>query len=159
MDDKKEYKIFIPDFYQRMYRSKEFIDDCYSAPIDLNAIAKEAFFSPYHFLRLFKKVYNKTPHQYLTQRRLDKAKELLKKTDTSITEVCFDVGFESLGSFSSLFTKHVGMPPVEFKKQHERKVFLWVSFPEKFIPGCWISVVKNVSSQEGLPGEASAEAG
>ncbi|HEY3249923.1 MAG TPA: AraC family transcriptional regulator [Ignavibacteria bacterium] len=145
MQDNKKQKIFIPEYvtlYQRLYRSKEFIDDCYNEPIDLNAIAREAFFSPYHFLRLFKKVYNRTPHQYLTERRIDKAKELLKKNETSVTEVCFDVGFESLGSFSSLFTRNVGISPVEFKRQYERRIFLSVHFPEKLIPGCWIWYIK-----------------
>ena len=149
MEDNKDQKIFIPEYitlYQRLYRSKEFIDDCYNEPIDLNAIAREAFFSPYHFLRLFKKVYNKTPHQYLTERRIDKAKELLKKSDSSVTEVCFDVGFQSLGSFSSLFSKHAGISPAEFKRQYERKIFLWVRFPEKVIPGCWLTFSKQMQS-------------
>jgi AraC-like DNA-binding protein len=152
MQDNKEQKIFIPEYinlYQRLYRSKELIDDCYNESLDLNAIAKEAFFSPYHFLRLFKKVYNKTPHQYLTERRIDKAKELLQKSGSSVTEVCFDVGFQSLGSFSSLFAKRVGVSPGEFKRQYERKIFLWVRFPEKVIPGCWVSFMKGFTSPKG----------
>ena len=133
--------IFFPEgisLYKRLYRSKEFIDDCYNEPLDLDSIARKAYFSPYHFLREFKKVYNKTPHQYLMERRLDKAKELLQKNDSSVTEVCFEVGFQSLGSFSTLFTRNVGVTPLEFRKQHMRRFILSVRFPEKLIPGCYV---------------------
>ena len=124
--------------YKRLYRSKEFIDDCFNEPLDLDTIARQAYFSPYHFLREFKKVYNKTPHRYLTERRLDKAKELLKKNDSSVTEVCFEVGFQSLGSFSALFTRNVGISPAEFRKEYIKRFILSVRFPEKLIPGCFL---------------------
>jgi AraC-like DNA-binding protein len=131
---------FLPEgisLHRRLYLSKEFIDDCYSEPIDLDIIARKAYFSPYHFLRQFKKVYNVTPHRYLTEKRIDKAKELLKKTGSTVTEVCFEVGFQSLGSFSSLFNKYVGLSPTEFQKQHSRKIMFSLRFPEKLIPVCF----------------------
>jgi len=144
--NKKEENKFLPEgisLYKRLYRSKEYIDDCYNEPIDLNLIASKAYFSPYHFLRLFKKVYNKTPHQYLTERRIEKAKELLSKSDMPITHVCFEIGFESVGSFSTLFNKRVGFSPAEYRLNSSRKIFLSVNFPEKLIPLCFFFTFKS----------------
>src|SRR5882762_9987631 len=81
--------------YRRIVQSKLFIDRHYAKKIDLNNIADEAAFSKFHFVRLFKQAYAKTPYQYLTSVRIDNAKQLLK-TNTAVTEVCFAVGFESL---------------------------------------------------------------
>ncbi len=130
-------KILNTETYKKLFKAKEFIDDCYSTQIDLAQIAKEACYSEYHFLRLFRKVYDKTPHRYLTEKRIDKAKELLKKDSASVTDVCFDVGFESLGSFSSLFSKHVGTSPSAYRDEFIRKVFLAIRFPERLVPGCF----------------------
>jgi len=101
--------------YQRLVRARKFIDQCYHLPLDLQQISSAACLSPYHFLRLFRRAFNKTPHQYLTQRRIEKAKELLSSSGLTVTDVCFEVGFESLGSFSSLFHKHVGHPPIAYR--------------------------------------------
>jgi AraC-like DNA-binding protein len=103
------------DTYRRLMRAREFIDGCYHQPLDLEQISGEACLSRYHFLRLFRRAFNKTPHQYLTQRRIEKAKELLSSSGLTVTDVCFEVGFESLGSFSSLFHKHVGHPPIAYR--------------------------------------------
>ncbi|HSB11872.1 MAG TPA: AraC family transcriptional regulator [Blastocatellia bacterium] len=103
------------DTFQRLVRARAFIDDCYHLPLDLEQISSEACLSRYHFLRLFRRAFNKTPHQYLTQRRIEKAKELLSSSGLTVTDVCFEVGFESLGSFSSLFHKHVGHPPITYR--------------------------------------------
>src|SRR4030095_16141859 len=113
----KKEKYIPHDLYKRIIRAKEFIDDSYSDSINIERIAKEAYISPYHFIRVFRKIYNKTPHQYLTRRRIDKAKEVLSKYQ-SLTAVTFDVGFESLGSFSTLFSKHVGYPPAVYRMEH-----------------------------------------
>src|SRR4030095_601649 len=133
----KKEKYIPQDLYKRIIRAKEFIDDCYSDSINIERIAREAYISPYHFIRVFRKIYNKTPHQYLTRRRIDKAKELLSK-DSSVTNVCFDVGFESLGSFSTLFSKHVGYPPAVYRMERRRKLMLSVCFPEQRIPYCFL---------------------
>jgi AraC-like DNA-binding protein len=130
------------DLYKRLYRAKEFIDDCYDKPIDLNRIAGQAYFSPFHFLRVFKKIYNKTPHQYLTERRIEKAKELLSKDDLRVTDVCFEVGFQSVGSFSTLFNKYVGYPPAVYKLEYLRKLQVAIRFPEKVIPACFLQMYR-----------------
>jgi AraC-like DNA-binding protein len=128
-----------PDLYKRIIRAKELIDDCCTEQLDIDRIAKEAYFSPYHFLRTFKKIYNKTPHRYLTERRIDKAKELLSVPDTTVTEVCFEIGFESIGSFSTLFNRYVGQSPARYRLEKARKIYLSVNFPEKLIPSCFIA--------------------
>ncbi len=87
--------------YKRIVQAKLFIDTHLSDDIDLDNIADEAYFSKFHFIRLFKTIYGKTPHQYLTRVRIESAKELLQK-DTSVTETCFSVGFESITSFTAL---------------------------------------------------------
>ena len=71
--------------------------------------------SPFHFIRLFRRVYKQTPHQYLIRQRIAKAKELLRTTDLPITEICMAVGFESLGSFSTLFRKVAGISPSAYR--------------------------------------------
>lgn len=131
------------DTHRRLVRARKFIDDCYHLPLDLGQISSEACLSPYHFLRLFRKAFNKTPHQYLTERRIEKAKELLSSSGLTVTDVCFEVGFESLGSFSSLFHKRVGHPPIAYRAivfqrlERQRKVpacFMMMYRVEGFAP-------------------------
>lgn len=86
------------DLYQRIITAKLYIDDNFQEAIDLDKIAGQACLSRFHFHRLFTKVYKITPHQYLTQKRINKAKDLLHKDKLTITEVCNEVGFESIGS-------------------------------------------------------------
>lgn len=80
-------------------------------------LAKQAGMSPYHFVRTFRHVFGKTPHQYLTGVRIDAAKNLLSGGDVSVTEACFEVGFASLGSFSSLFRRQVGRSPSAYQRE------------------------------------------
>jgi AraC-like DNA-binding protein len=124
------------DIYRRLLRARRFIDQHYSMPLDLDRISAEACLSRFHFLRLFKQAFNRTPHRYLTERRIQKAKKLLAAGELSVTNVCFEVGFESLGSFSSLFHKQVGQTPIDYRSTMSdcKRV------PEKQIPGCFISM-------------------
>jgi len=81
----------------------------------LSDVARAACLSPYHFHRSFTVAFGKTPHQYLTAHRLERAAQLLRRTPMSVTQICFDSGFESLGSFSSLFRRNFGTSPREFR--------------------------------------------
>lgn len=122
--------------YRRIVRSKLFIDCNYASAIDLDNIADEAFFSKFHFIRLFKEIYGKTPHQYLIAVRLEKAKQFLGE-GKSVSDTCADVGFESLTSFSSLFKKSVGVSPsVYLQEQINRKAAI-AKVPLGFIPNCF----------------------
>lgn len=125
------------DIYQRMATAKIFIDENYYESIGLEEISQQAFLSRFHFHRLFTKIYRSTPHRYLTQKRIEKAKELLAG-NKPIHDVCSEVGFESIGSFSTLFKKEIGFAPTFYrniawlKKQEQKRQ------PKKFIPHCFI---------------------
>jgi AraC-like DNA-binding protein len=120
--------------FRRLCRAREFMDDCYNLSLDLDTISSQACFSRYHFLRLFKQAFNKTPHQYLTEKRIEKAKALLKSEDHSVTDICYEVGFESPGSFSTLFHKQVGHPPIIYRARS----FFFRRPPLTRIPGCFL---------------------
>src|SRR5437870_1035790 len=125
------------DIYQRIASAKVYIDNNYQEPIDLEEISQQAFFSRFHFHRLFTKIYRRTPHQYLTQKRLDKAKDLLSE-NKPVTEVCNEVGFESIGSFSVLFKKEIGFAPTYYRNMAWLKKQELKQQPKKFIPHCFI---------------------
>jgi AraC-like DNA-binding protein len=88
----------------------------------MGRIAAQAGFSRCHFIRLFRGAFGLTPYQYLKTRRLERAKELLATTILSVMDVCLDVGFESLGSFTSLFTRAVGETPGAYRAARRRRV-------------------------------------
>jgi AraC-like DNA-binding protein len=122
--------------HDRLRRARALIDACYDQQLDLERIAGEASFSRYHFIRLFKDAFDQTPHQYLMRRRLEQAKELLATSDLSVTEVCFAVGFQSLGSFSALFHRAVGHPP----RLYRARVLVRGWSPHAFIPVCFLTM-------------------
>jgi len=129
------------DIYQRIVAAKVFIDDNYQENIDLEQISKQAFLSRFHFHRLFRQVYKRTPHQYLTQKRLDKAKNLLAE-NKMVTAVCTEVGFESIGSFSVLFKKEIGFAPQYYRNMAYKKKMEQLAQPKKAIPHCFIESYK-----------------
>lgn len=95
---------------------KHYIDERYESDVNLDVLAQANFVSKYHLLRLFKKHYGLTPRQYLIDKRIEKSKEHLRK-ELSVTETCFAVGFESVGSFSSLFKSRTGKSPSKYQKE------------------------------------------
>lgn len=122
--------------YRRLVQAKLFIDTHYAENIDLNNIADEAYFSKFHFIKQFKNIYHKTPHQYLIFVRIEKARELLK-TGVSVSSVCYAVGFESLSSFSGLFKRLVGITPSVYLIQQQLIREEIARAPLNFIPGCF----------------------
>ncbi len=116
------------ELYKRICRAKEYIDSSFTDNLTLQKISKEACLSQFHFLRLFKTIYKQTPHQYLTKKRIEKAKDLLFFTDMNITEICFEIGFQSVSSFSWLFRRRFGLSPEtcrESYKKHMLKMKTW----------------------------------
>lgn len=95
---------------------KNYIDNNFENKLNLDFLSHTRFISKYHLLRLFKRYYGLTPRQYLIDKRVEKSKEHLKN-NMSVTETCFAVGFESLGSFSSLFKSRTGKSPSQFQKE------------------------------------------
>lgn len=136
--------------YKRIVQAKLFIDRNYAEKIDLDNIADEAYFSKFHFIRLFKKTYGKTPHQYLTYVRIEQAKKLLQ-TSIPVYEACFSVGFDSITSFTALFKKFTGLTPSAFQLQQSIRQAAMTESPLSFIPNCFAEThgfTKNSNFQE-----------
>jgi AraC-like DNA-binding protein len=102
---------------RHLLRARDLIDARYAEPLDVQALARRAHTSPAHFSRRFKHTFGETPHQYLLTRRIERAKHLLRETDRSVTAISLDVGFQSLGSFSSKFKAIVGGNPTEYRRK------------------------------------------
>ena len=96
--------------------TRNYIDNNYDTDLNLDLLSHIRFVSKFHLLRLFKKYYGQTPKQYLTDKRIEKSKEYLKK-GMNITETCFAIGFETPSSFSTLFKSRTGLTPTEFFKR------------------------------------------
>ena len=122
--------------YRRIVQAKLFIDANFATHIDLDNIADEASFSKFHFIRLFKEIYGKTPHQYLIAVRVDKATRLLAE-GKSVSETCGEVGFESISSFSGLFKRMVGISPSVYLQQQTERNEKISETPLSFIPNCF----------------------
>ncbi|WP_406055138.1 helix-turn-helix transcriptional regulator [Kribbella sp. NBC_00889] len=101
----------------RLRRVKDRIDREYAQPLDVDALARGAHMSSGHLSREFKRAYGESPYGYLMTRRIERAMTLLRRGDMSVTDVCFEVGCQSLGTFSSRFTELVGMPPSIYKER------------------------------------------
>ena len=106
------------EIYRRTLVARDYMEAALGKPIGVTDIASVACFSPFHFLRSFKQVFRETPHQYLTRRRIERAQDLLLQTDLSVTNICIEVGFESLGSFSTLFRRNTGVSPERYRLQN-----------------------------------------
>ncbi|WP_209648450.1 helix-turn-helix transcriptional regulator [Kibdelosporangium banguiense] len=105
------------------------MDREYASALGIDDLARSAGCSRYHFVRSFRAAYGETPGRYLTMRRIERAKDLLRSANLTVTEICMLVGFSSLGSFSSRFTAVVGMPPSQYRAAHP------AAAP---IPGCFL---------------------
>jgi AraC-like DNA-binding protein len=110
--------------------ARDHADRSYASNLTLEELAGVACMSKYHFLRLFKATYGTTPGEYVSQRRIERAQDLLRATNLTVTEVCFAVGFSSLGSFSSRFRALVGESPSMFQRRYADGA--------PHIPGCFV---------------------
>ena len=106
------------DTNRRMLRARDEMDRRYAEPLDVPHLAAIAHLSASQFGRVFKSVYGETPHRYLQRRRVERAMTLLRQTDRPVTDIAWDVGFASLGTFSRTFSNVVGCSPTEFRAQH-----------------------------------------
>lgn len=103
------------DLNRRMLRARDAMDRSYAEPLDVPALARIAHVSPAHFIRSFRLVYGQTPNQYLRGRRIERAMFLLRSGDRPVTQVCLDVGYTSLGTFSRIFSAIVGESPTSYR--------------------------------------------
>ena len=118
------------DVLVHLRRARDHADRHYAEPLDVEVMARAAGLSKFHFHRLFTATYGITPAAYVSQRRVERAQDLLRATNLSVTEVCHAVGFTSLGSFSSRFKEIVGETPREFQQR-------WGAQAPR-IPGCYV---------------------
>lgn len=134
-------------------RARDLIDRDYAEPLDLDVMAGEAGYSRYHFARAFTAAYGETPRTYLTRRRIERAKTLLRTANLSVTEICLLVGFASLGSFSARFRELVGRSPSEYRADAIART----GVPP--IPGCMVLMWTRPRPDEEQSGRSTAHHG
>jgi AraC-like DNA-binding protein len=140
--------------FVRLSRSRDYLAAYFDQRVLLDEAARQAYLSKYHYQRLFQRTFGETPHEFLTRRRIDRARDLLASTDLSVSEICMDVGYSSLGSFSARFHQLVGCPPSEFRARL-RGIFA-IPWPgmHHFLPNCFLRfyglepAVRNIATFE-----------
>src|SRR5512140_1958113 len=108
----------VEDLNRRMLRARDAMDRAYAEPLDVGAVAAVAHVSASHFIRSFRAAFGETPHRYLQRRRVERSMFLLRETERSVTDICLDVGFTSLGTFSRTFRQVVGEAPSAYRRGH-----------------------------------------
>jgi AraC-like DNA-binding protein len=108
--------------------ARDLIDRHYTRELTIEQLARRSGLSPFHFIRAFRRAFGVTPHRYLRDRRIERAKELLVTTPLPVTEICDRIGFQSLGSFSSLFRRLTGETPAAFRAARRRNVYIPTCF-------------------------------
>ena len=139
------------DELRLLRRARDRMDREYAQPLDVAALARTALMSTAHFARRFREAYGETPYSYLMTRRIERAQALLRRGDMSVTEVCFEVGCTSLGSFSARFTEIVGETPSAYRARDHAEL--------QVVPGCQAMVLtrpRRHRAPESRIGEASA---
>lgn len=121
-----------PELLRALRRARDLTDRDFAQPLTLEAMAREANLSKFHFARSFAATYGETPRAYLTRRRIERAKDLLRGANLTVTEICYVVGFESLGSFSTRFRQLVGTSPSDYRQSAT------ASAGPPQIPGCFV---------------------
>ena len=119
-----------------MLRARDAMDRRFAEPLDIPALARIAHVSEAHFIRTFKSTFGETPHRYLQRRRVERSMFMLRETERSVTEICLDVGFASLGTFSRTFREIVGRTPTEYRR----------GAPVHDVPGCFVRAWTRPSS-------------
>ena len=144
----------VEDLNRRLLRARDAMDRAYAEPLNVLAVAAVAHMSEAHFIRCFRAAFGETPHRYLQRRRVERSMFLLRETDRSVTDICFDVGFMSLGTFSRTFREIVGETPSDYR----------ASNGPVMAPNCiWMAATRpraasNVAVRSSSFGEADATA-
>jgi len=122
--------------FRRLCRARELLLDVRESPLSIKDLAREVRISPFHLIRQFEAVFGDTPHQFRQASRIELARHLLATGQQSVTEVCMEVGFSSLGSFSVLFTRRVGETPSAYQRRMRPMVTVPGIVPCELTPGC-----------------------
>jgi AraC-like DNA-binding protein len=125
--------------FRRLCRARDLLAAEYQSQVQLDRAAREACLSPFHFHRLFRSTFGETPHDFLTRRRMDRARHLLASGQMTVTEVCLEIGYSSLGSFSAKFQSLVGVPPTQYQRQVRRVFGFERPWKIMLVPACYFS--------------------
>jgi AraC-like DNA-binding protein len=117
-----KFHLLHDDTFRRLCRARDLLAASYQTPLILELAAGEACYSQFHFHRLFVAAFGETPHEFVTRRRMEHAKRLLARGEMTVTEVCLEIGYDSLGSFSTKFHRMVGRAPSAYQRE-VRRVF------------------------------------
>jgi AraC-like DNA-binding protein len=128
--------LLTPDSFRSLCHAREMLLEVPEHRLSIPDIAREVHTSPYHFIRQFHALYGMTPHQFRIESRLHHAKILLAAGEHSVTEVCLEVGFSSLGSFSDLFSRRFGTAPSTYRRRARSLVTVPGMLPQQLFPGC-----------------------
>ena len=134
------------DLNRRFLRARDAMDRAYAEPLDVRTVAAVAHVSEAHFIRTFRAVFGETPHHYLQRRRVERSMFLLRDTERSVTDICMDVGFTSLGTFSRTFREIVGESPSSYREKHDPMVAPHCVQMMAMRPLGQVSAVKHLSS-------------
>jgi AraC-like DNA-binding protein len=126
--------------FRRLCRARDFLAASYGDPVTLDRAAREACLSPFHFQRLFARVFQETPHDFVTRRRMETAEKLLVAGDLPVTDVCLEVGYTSLGTFSSRFAARTGKSPSLFRREARRWIAPARGWRIYRIPDCYAAM-------------------
>ena len=124
------------DTFRRLCRARDLLAEVREPRLTIREVARQAGMSPFHFIRRFEALFGLTPHQFRMQSQLDRARLLLACDQHSVTEVCFETGFASLGSFSDLFARRVGAAPSAYRRRARTLVAMPGIVPQELFPGC-----------------------
>ena len=123
--------------FASLCRAREMLCEVDDRPLGIEELAREVTLSASHLTRQFEAVFGETPHQFRMRARLERAKRLLAAGQHSVTEVCMEVGFSSLGSFSDLFTRRIGTTPSAYRRRMRALVQVPGTLPAELLPGCF----------------------
>jgi AraC-like DNA-binding protein len=126
-----------PGTLRRLCHARDLLCEEDEHPLSIHDIARTIDISPFHFIRRFEAVFGATPHQFRIRSRLERAKQLLAAGGHSVTDVCMEVGFSSLGSFTHMFTRRVGTTPSAYQRRLRAMVQVPGTLPIELIPGCF----------------------
>lgn len=143
------------DLQRRLGDARDLLAERFDQPIRLEDAAREACLSPFHFHRLFVRAYGRTPHEFLTERRIEQAKRLLAEGSLSVTEICYALGYESPGTFSARFHRMVGCTPTDYRLGAAHFYAISRIRAHRFVPTCFVGKAFKTQDRRSVPVTAS----
>lgn len=138
--------------FRRLIRARDFLTAAFADPVRLEEAAREACLSTFHFQRLFTRTFGESPNEFVTRLRMERARNLLETGETPVTEICMEIGYVSLGTFSRRFAERVGRSPIEHRREARRWVAPRNGWRIYEVPSCfaafWLGDGWNIARSE-----------